>query len=121
MKDNSVHVRGDTQTLDFTLSLEGTPTTEPTLDLEGKIALLEANVSQQNASIVAVETKIGELNSTVATQRTIVGEHIAATTSPTINYSATIAALEAKQAEQEAQIDWLTSTINAIKAFLGLE
>lgn len=115
-----MHVRGDTKTLDFTLSLEGTPTTEPTPDLEGKIALLETNVSQQNASIVAIETKVGDLNSTVATQRTIVAEHIAATTSPTINYSATLAAIQSQQAEQAAQIDWLTSTINAIKAFLGL-
>jgi len=120
MKDNSVHVRGDTQTLDFTLPLEGAPTTEPTQDLQGKIALLEANVSQQNESIVAIETSVGDLNSTVATQRIIVAEHIAVTTSPTINYSATLAAIQTHQAEQAAQIDWLTSAINAIKAFLGL-
>jgi hypothetical protein len=108
---------------------ETTITPEPTetVDLAATIALIETNISaqeqinaEQQVTLEAHETAIGDINATIATQATIMAEHVAITTSPTVNYSATIAAIQTQQAAQAEQIDWLTSAINTIKSLLGL-
>ena len=96
------------------------PTTDPTPDYQGQLNALASNVSQQNASIGAHDTMIVRLNETVATQATIVSRHIAITAVPTVNYSATIAALEEKIRVEEAKNREQDNFITQILRFLGL-
>lgn len=110
-KDNNVNVAGDEQTIDLTLSPKTEPTETETPDYGSQIAALESNVSEQNASIVAVETQIaGHAVTLAAHEETL--ETLKVTVTGTPNQSATIEALqsqiaaqEAKNAEQDSLID----------------
>jgi len=122
---STVTVLGDTELVDVTLVAiqeMQTPTPSPTqtVNYEETISEIQQDISQQEADIASVETKVSEINETVEAHATQIASIMSATTPTTPDYQATIAALQAKQAEQEAQIDILTATVNAIKALLGI-
>lgn len=115
---STVLMMGETELVDIGLLLPGeTPTPTQTINYEQTLAAIQQDLTEKDASIIAVETQVSEIKQTVETHGTQISNIVSETTP---DYQATIAALQAKQAEQEQQIDILTATVNAIKALLGI-
>jgi hypothetical protein len=117
----TVEILGNSQTVTLELSPKvADRTTAPTEtpDYSATLAALESNLTEQNATIAAHETMIGDLYSAVETQETAIERHLLATPTATVNYSATIAALENQIAAQEAKNAEQDSLIDQIWHFL---
>jgi hypothetical protein len=111
----SVTVLGDTQTLDLILELKSiqTPTSTPTL------------INTATTGSTTIPTTVSVTTTTTTGIPTTQITTIATTATPeptaTVNYSATIAALEKQMAKQNAKIEEQGSWIDQILKFLGLK
>lgn len=107
----------------ITMKAVVTPTPTPTPDYNAKIAAIETQVAQQNSTLAAHEKSFGEIMAAEAAAKnaTATPTVVAAKPTSTVNYSATIAALEKRLDEQNAKIEEQGNFINEIMKFLGLQ